>query len=176
MKLLITTLALFGVLATAILASQTVYAQGALSEAHVERIRQNCVSAQTTLLRIHTNDTLLRVNRGQLYELISTKLMAPLNSRIALGRFEGLQLAATTIDYDRQREIFTADYLQYDDAMTRAIKINCTERPSEFYETLQLARERRYKLHEDTKALTVLLESYKGEFESFAGKFDGGSQ
>lgn len=176
MKHVIAILAILGVSTAAIFASQAAHAQEALSEAQLEHIRQNCVTAQTTLGRVHTSDALLRVNRGQLYELISTKLMAPLNSRIALARFEGLKLAATTIEYDRQRDIFIASYKQYDDAISRTLRVNCTEKPLEFYQSLQDAREKRQKLHEDTEALTALLEAYRAEFESFAGEFEEAAQ
>jgi hypothetical protein len=171
MKHFIAILAILGVCTAAIFASQAAHAQGALSDDEIEHIRQNCVNAQTTLGRIHASDALLRVNRGQLYELISTKLMAPLNSRIALGRFEGLKLAATTIEYDREREVFTTSYKEYDDAISHTLKIDCKEKPIEFYQSLQTAREKRQKVHQDTEALTALLEAYRAEFESFANDF-----
>lgn len=161
-----------GVLITTACAAQSVQAQTTLSEAHKERIRQNCVTAQTALTQLHASDGLLRYNRGRLYELISTKLMAPLNSRIALGRFGGLKLAAITIEYDRQRNVFAASYKDYEESMSRILRIKCTENPVEFYEGVRSTREKRQRLHGDTETLTTLLKEYKTEFEKFAEEFE----
>lgn len=157
-------------------ASQAAHAQAALPEAQIEQIRGNCVTAQSTLTRIHASDGLLRVNSGRLYEIFSTKLMAPLNSRIALGRHGGLKLSAITIEYDRQLDIFRSSYIQYEDTMSKTRKIDCVEKPVEFYESIQLTREQRQKLHEDSETLVSLLESYRAEFEIFAKEFDGASE
>lgn len=165
------TFACIGVLVGAVLVAQSVQAQTTLSEAHIARIRQNCVTSQTTLTQLHASDALLRVNRGRLYELISTKLMAPLNGRIALGRFGGLKLAATTIEYDRQRDVFWASYKDYEETMSRTLRVNCAENPVEFYEAVRATREKRQRLHEDTETLTALLKEYKSEFEKFAKDF-----
>ena len=150
-----------------------VQAQTSLSEEHLQRIRQNCVSAQATLYRLHASDALLRVNHGKLYENISTKLMAPLNSRIALNRQQGLKLAATTLEYDRQIDIFRADYRAYEEAMSDLLDSNCSENPNDFYTGVLDTREKRQRLHNDTETLTTLLEAYKTEFEDFARDFNG---
>lgn len=157
-----------GALFLGVAVSQAAYAQSSLSEEHLYRIRQNCVTAQTTLNQLHVSDAGLRNNRGTLYENISTKLMAPLNSRIALSRLEGLKLAATTLEYDRQLAVFRESYRQYEMSMSRTLKVNCTEQPAEFYENVVATREKRAKLHEDNQTLITLLQTYKTEFEVFA--------
>ncbi len=169
-------LAVFGTLLTGFVVSQQAYAQTTLSNEQTERIRQNCVTVQTTLNQLHASDALLRVNRGRLYENISTKLMAPLNSRITLKGLGGLKLTATTVEYDRQTDVFRASYIEYEEAMSRALKFKCTDQPVEFYESILAAREKRQRLHEDTQTLTTLLNAYKTEFEIFAGEFKGDAQ
>ena len=94
--------------------------------------------------------------------------MAPLNSRIALNRLGGLELAATTVEYDRQLDMFRASYKQYEESMSRTMRIDCSGRPAEFYNGIQKTRELRQKLHGDVRALTESLKKYKTEFESFA--------
>ncbi len=144
-----------------------------LSEEHQQSIRQNCVTTQTTLQQLHASDGVLRVNLGKIYENMSNKLMAPLNSRIALNRQEGLQLAATALEYDRQLDVFRASYKQYEESMSRTLKINCAENPVEFYSNIISTRQKREKLHQDTKTLSALLRDYKGHFENFATKITG---
>ena len=168
--------AVLGTLLGGVALAETARAQASLSEEHIYRIRQNCVTAQTSLRQLHASDALLRVNRGQLYELISTKLMAPLNSRITLSRLGGLKLTATTLEYDRQIDVFRESYKQYEESMSRTLKINCVDQPVEFYDSVTATREKREKLHEDTKTLTILLQAYKTEFDSFAKEFKENTQ
>lgn len=164
-------LVMCGVLMGGAVVPQAAYAQTSLPEEQIERISRNCVTVQTMLSRLHASDALLRVNRGRLYENISTKLMAPLNSRIALSRLEGLKLTATTLEYDRQIDVFRASYIAYEEAMSHTLKINCAEKPVEFYESIVSTREKRQRLHADTETLTTLIEAYKAEFEAFAEEF-----
>lgn len=166
------TLGLIGVFLATALAAQSVNAQTSLPESQVENIRQNCVTAQTTLSQLHVSDALLRVNRGTLYENISTKLMAQLNSRIALNRLEGIRMSSITLEYDRQREIFRTSYIRYEESMSNTLKINCAEKPVEFYESVELTRQQRNALHESTLAITALLSDYKTAFEDFAKGFE----
>src|SRR5688572_262917 len=105
-----------------------------MTEAHIARIRDNCVDAQSTLRQLHASDALLRVNRGQLYESISTKLMAPLNSRISLNRLDGVNLVSIATTYEGQLTYFRQSYQQYEEAMSRTLKINCTNQPVVFYD------------------------------------------
>ena len=147
-----------------------------MTEAHIERIRSNCVEAQTTLAQLHASDALLRVNRGQLYESISTKLMAPLNSRIALNRLDSLTLPAIASQYDQQLVSFRLNYQQYEEAMSRTLKVNCAKQPVAFYDSVAETRGKREKTHESATKLHQTIEAYKAEFERFAQSFREESQ
>jgi hypothetical protein len=144
-----------------------------MTEAHIERIRANCVDAQSTLSQLHASDALLRVNRGQLYESISTKLMAPMNSRIALNRLDGTTLISLAARYESQLTEFRSDYRLYEEAMSRTLKINCTNQPVAFYDSVGDAREKRKKVHGATSALHGTIREYKNEFAVFAEQFEG---
>jgi hypothetical protein len=178
MNRFLTLLAVCGMLLVAAMAGQAASAQTnePLSEDHINRIRQNCVNAKTTLDRLHVSDALLRYDRGKLYEQISTKLMAPLNSRIAINRLEGLKLTALSLEYDNTLDDFRASYQQYDEAMTQALAIDCASKPAEFYESVANTREKRQKLHSHTLSLNNLLQSYKNEFEAFVKKTEGAAK
>ena len=152
---------------------QTVAAQAEppMTEEKIEHIRQNCVSAQASLNQLHASDALLRVNQGLRYQLISDKLMAPLNSRITLNRLGGLEMSATTLEYDRQFRIFSNDYQDYEETMWRMLQTKCTNQPVTFYDQLKSTREKRQKVHADTVELNRLLALYKTQFEDFAKEF-----
>lgn len=144
-------------------------------EEHIARIRSNCVEAQSTLNRLHTSDALLRVNRGQLYELISTKLMAPFNSRVALNRLDGTELTAAAVNYERELIAFRANYKLYEESMSRALKINCVNQPVAFYDNVGDARSKRKAVHASTVKLNDLIEKYRDQFEALAKTLPEGS-
>ena len=147
-----------------------VYAQsdGLMTEEHIARIRSNCIEAQSTLSQLHTSDALLRVNRGQLYESISTKLMTPFNSRATLNRFDVTKLSSAAADYERELMAFRANYKSYEEAMSQALKINCTNQPVAFYDNVNDARAKRLVVHENTVNLKNIIQRYKEEFEALA--------
>lgn len=174
MKRFGTLLAFCGAVLVTIAAAQGVAAQTTLSDDHLERIRQNCVAAQSTLDRIHVNDALNR-NYGSRYEQISLRLMARFNSLVALDRLDGLELSAITLRYDDQFRTFRASYIEYERSMARTLQINCVNQPAEFHASVQVARELRQKLHQDVVTLTDLLKEYKAEFEDFAREIEGSS-
>lgn len=139
-----------------------------MTEAHIQRIRNNCVEAQSTLNQLHASDGLLRVNRGQLYESMSTKLMAPLNSRITLNKLNGATLVTITATYETQLEDFRVKYQQYEEAMSKTLKMNCKNQPVAFYDSVGDTREKRRLVHDSTLTLQATIQNYKNEFEAFA--------
>lgn len=139
-----------------------------LSDAHEARIREKCPFAKTTLRQLHTSDTGLRVNRGQLYEAISTKLMATFNSRLTLNRLDGGDLDSIAVTYEKDLREFREDYTAYEQAMTATLDIDCFKRPSDFYYSVANAREKRKELNQTVKNLNAGIVNYKKSFEAFA--------
>lgn len=141
-----------------------------MTEAHIERIRANCIEAQSTLTQLHASDALLRVNRGQLYESISTKLMAPLNGRIILNKLDGSSLVSITAVYEQQLDDFRAKYQQYEESMSKTLKIDCQKQPVAFYDAVGETRSKRKLVNDSTRALQKAIQDYKAAFEAFAKK------
>lgn len=156
------------VLLAGAVASQSVRAQESLPEEQLKLIRQNCVRAQSSLHQLRVTDAGIRNSRGSLYEVISTKLMAPLNGRIAYNRLGGLKLTATAMEYDKRFTSFQNSYRAYVDAISQIIDMNCQDQPVAFYNGVASARDKRHKLHDDVVALNALLQTYKNDFEDFA--------
>lgn len=142
-----------------------------MTEAHIERIRNSCVEAQTTLSQLHASDALLRVNRGRLYESISTKLMTPFNSRIALNNRNSLTLPAITSRYEQELAAFRQNYQTYEEAMSRTLKIDCKKQPVAFYDSVAETRTKRQQTHQSVLKLRQTIQDYKVEFEVFARTF-----
>jgi hypothetical protein len=137
-----------------------------MTEAHIAKIRSNCVEAQSILNQLHTSDALLRVNQGQVYELISTKLMAPFNGRVALNKLDATKLIAVSSDYDRELMAFRANYKLYEESMSRTLKFNCTNQPVAFYDSVGETRAKRKIVYNNTLNLKTYIQKYKAEFDA----------
>jgi len=137
-----------------------------MTEAHIAKIRSNCVEAQSTLNQLHTSDALLRVNQGQLYELISTKLMAPFNARVALNKMDASKLLTASNNYDQELAAFRANYKLYEEAMSRTLKINCLNEPVAFYDSVTETRAKRKTVHSNVVNLSTDIQDYKAEFNA----------
>lgn len=145
--------------------------QTTMTDEHIQRIVANCSQATRTLTQLHASDTLLRVNRGQLYELVSTRLMARLNSRLSLNRLDGSKLVSVAAAYDKALTNFRSRYDTYEDQLSVAIAIDCTKRPVAFYDAVTKARELRALVHVATTDLTKYTNEYGQEFALFRENF-----
>lgn len=143
-----------------------------MTDAHIERIRANCVDAQATLFQLHASDAGLRVNRGQIYESISTKLMAPFNIRLVLNRIDAANLVTTAAQYERQLQAFRDQYQQYDIAMNAIIRMNCVKQPVAFYDGVVDARKKRQQTHEATVELQKTIKKYGDEVDALSKNFE----
>jgi len=148
--------------------------QAPMTEAHIARIRSNCIDAQATLNRLHTSDALQRVNQGQLYESISTKLMAPFNSRVALARLDGVTLVSLATTYDQQLAAFRTNYQQYEEGISSLLNMNCTNQPVAFYDAVADVRTKRQIVHDNVVSLQKTVQDYQNAFEDFAKRFETG--
>lgn len=131
-----------------------------LTDRQVDVIRQNCGQAQQILLRLQRNEAAARVNRGRGYES-TLRLMASLNSRVALNKINAPNLTATTSQVESKFEAFRADYIAYDDQLEIVLKLRCSEQPVTFYDELTLAREARAKVAKDVRDIDGLLDQYQ---------------
>lgn len=134
-----------------------------LTDDQIAAIRTNCLGVQSTLHRLHSNDGLARYNLAQQYNIISTKLMAPMNSRVALSKLDGVALLQTTVDFDTQYSQFDTTYQQYETTLQRALKMNCKEQPVAFFDTVSLARGHRAEVRATLDKINELLGKYRGQ-------------
>lgn len=157
---------------SAVLVADHVYAEdGTITDLQLVQIRSRCKEVQATLSRVHANDALLRVNRGQLYERLSTKLMVPLNSRIALNRLDGSSLLTITSSYEKHLGEFRLNYQAYEEQLSETMKVDCVKQPAKFYESLQVAREKRQTVYESAQSLAKDIAEYKQAFTEFAKSY-----
>ena len=162
-------IALFAMTLLLVMTGSVVNAESAttLTDTQIKLIKSNCLSAESILGRIHVSDALMRVNMGQQYESISTKLMAPLNSRISLNQLDGVDLAKTTVAFNSQLDKFRLEYKTYDQTVSDALNMQCSSRPADFYAQITLARSQRTVVHDSVNTLNDLVKQYASQFDQF---------
>lgn len=138
-----------------------------MSDAQLARVRANCVSAKNTLAQLRASDALLRVNRGQLYLSLSSKLMHRFNDRVSSNNYDISGLQSVTQNYDAMTTSFIADYKNYSEQLSSAIGIDCTKNPSDFYNAVALARTQRSQVHFDITKLNQYVGDYRTVFNVF---------
>ncbi len=142
-----------------------------VTDAQVERIKSSCLSAKNTLNQLRASDALLRVNRGQLYVSMTTKLMTRFNTRAESNGLNAKDLVAVTNSYNAAVNTFTADYKAYEEQLSSALRIDCTKEPVTFYDAVASARIKRAQVHTDVLAVHQLIDQYTSTFDAFSLNF-----
>jgi hypothetical protein len=137
----------------------------------VSDILAGCVSAKSTLSQLHASDALLRVNRGQIYESLSTKLMTRFNVRVANNNLNNTSLVSVTDDYDKTLDDFRMDYNTYEVRLAAAINTDCQKQPIQFYNAVASARQQRSKVHSDIKKLNQYIDQYQKALDRFESDY-----
>jgi hypothetical protein len=157
-----------------VLSSSVVMAQSAtsLTDDQKQQIITGCVSVKNSLTQLHASDALLRVNRGQVYESMSSKLMDRFNDRLGSNSLDNKAMLTVTASYRTQLATFRADYISYEQKVSAALSIDCTSKPTEFYNTIEEARTLRAAVHSDVLKLHQFIDDYRSSVGDFLLNFE----
>lgn len=144
---------------------------GPITTDQIQLIKNNCISAKNTLSQLHSSDALLRVNMGQSYESMSTKLMVRFNNRLANNNIPNANLVSAADNFDLILDTFRLDYIAYEEQLAIAMKIDCQKQPVSFYDAVSSARSKRELVHSDINRLNQSLSQYKSELEIFEDEY-----
>ncbi|HEY8992986.1 MAG TPA: hypothetical protein VIM37_04025 [Candidatus Microsaccharimonas sp.] len=167
-------LVVFGLIAVALLpffAIQNSHAED-LSSDQTGRIQANCLSIKGSLNQLHASDALLRVNRGQIYESVGTKLMSSFNSRLSNNSLDNKGLVVVTNQYQTALTTFRSDYQAYEQQLSATIRIDCSKEPTNFHNALLDARVKRDIVHTDVTHLNQYIDDYRSAVNDFMINFD----
>ncbi len=139
----------------------------ALTTEQIEKIKNSCLVTKNTLNQLHASDALLRVNRGQLYEALATKLMDGFNGRVSNNNLNNSGLVSVTNSYETALNAFRNDYIEYEEQLSAAIDIDCSKQPVEFYDSVASARTKRNKVHDDIVNLHNYIDKYSEAVKQF---------
>lgn len=158
---------------TVVAASFPVAAQEStpLTDEHIAHIKNNCPTAIATLGQLHANDGPVFVNRNQAYFSISDKLIARLNSRLALNRFDTTPLAKVASEYNSALAEFRTSFKRYDDSMKSVTRMNCVKQPAQFYDDIAEARDLRGNVNQAIKKLHAKINDYRDAINTFEEKY-----
>lgn len=178
MKSLIRSLAFCLVIASFVVSMRPVQAQEAniTPQTTVDRLQERCDTVEATIRRLHTTDSLLRVNTGQVYNDISANLIAKLNGRLAINRIDSTELVEIANQFEQARAIFSSNYNSYEESIASLTKINCKNNTAEYYAQLLEARENRQKLAVSVEDLNNLVSDYRVAVEKLQGDLKKNNQ
>jgi hypothetical protein len=142
-----------------------------LSEEQRRQIVVKCTSIKASLRQLHRSDASLRVNRGQLYEFIGTKLMARLNGRIVANRLDGGDLVASAARYDTALVNFRTVYQNYEEGLSATLRIDCVQQPEDFYYSVADIRKRRLEVYQRVTDINRYIDEYYEAFGQFSEDF-----
>lgn len=165
-----TRLLILGLISASLLsltALRPVAAETVLTSEQRQRIVANCQSIKTTLNQLHASDALLRVNRGQIYEAMSSRLMDNFNARLSNNGQDIKGLLVVTNGYKTALTNFRNDYQSYERQLSSLIRTDCSSDPSGFHSALEEARSKRKQVHSDV----IKLRQYISDYRSAANDF-----
>jgi hypothetical protein len=142
-----------------------------LSSDQMTRIQVNCLSIKGSLNQLQASDALLRVNRGQIYESMGTKLMDSFNSRLANNGLDNKGLVSVGGEYQSALTTFRTDYQVYAQQLAAVIRIDCTKDPTSFHIALEDARTKRSTVHSDVTHLNQYIDDYRSAVNDFMLNF-----
>jgi hypothetical protein len=147
-----------------------------LSDRQIQVIKANCLNAQNLMQQLQRTEAVTRVNRGRAYESVS-RLFVALNSRIALNKLSSPGLTAITAEMDKRFSSFKQNYSQYEETLAATAKLQCSDQPVTFYDSLTNARELRAKVAADIKSINESMDAYqRGVDELRSNISDGDTQ
>lgn len=150
----------------------------ALTDQQIAQISSNCLTTKNTLSQLHASDALLRVNRGQIYESMYTKLMDRFNTRVDANKFNHDDLSNTAQQYSSALDGFRTNYQAYEEQLAKTLDIDCTKQPTQFYDSVILARIKRDQVHAEVLKLNQYIDQYQlalDQFEQMYSQSFGGA-
>jgi len=147
-----------------------------LSPEQIKLVKLNCISAKSSLTQLHASDALLRVNRGQVYESMASKLMDNFNTRLNNNSLDSKAMTTVTSNYRTALNTFRSDYIAYEEKLSAALRVDCNAQPNTFYATVQDARKLRDTVHQDVARLHRLIDDYRSSVGDFLLNYERLSQ
>ena len=143
---------------------------GAITEAQETAIIENCSDIKESLKKVQKDDSKTRVYLGGYYEAILTRFITPLNIRLVENNLSSAKLIENQNEFVADKSLFADDFIVYQKNLEDLVSIDCKEEPEEFYEKLDIVRQKRAVMVQDTLKIRSLLTSHVRLVEGLKGK------
>lgn len=162
---------LASIFAVSLGASVAVSAQSAsdITSDKLDLIKNRCSSSQLALQQIEKRDAVSRINRGRAYDQMLRQVSA-LNSRFTYNKVSTPDLIQITSDLQSAVDTFRASYDKYDTDISDALKIDCKQKPADYYNTILKARDDRSSVGNKVNTITDLITQYRSAIVSYQDK------
>jgi LPS O-antigen subunit length determinant protein (WzzB/FepE family) len=141
-------------------ASAVVSAQTDLSSELLDTIRSRCSNSQFALQQIEKRDAVSRINRGRAYDQMLRQVSA-MNSRFAYNKVSSPDLIQITTSLQQGVDTFRAGYDRYDTDISDALKVNCKDKPADYYSVIVKARADRTAVGDQVNGINDLMKQYR---------------
>ena len=142
----------------------------AISKVQEDAISKNCESIKESLKNVQRSDSKTRVYLGSYYETILTKYITPLNVRLVENNLSNAELVENQNDFATAKTTFANDFTKYQQLLEELIAVDCKNRPAEFYEKLDVVRQRRKTMEQDVLELRSLISKHVKLINGLKGK------
>lgn len=149
------------VLATSLIASP-VFAdeKTQISETKKKAIATNCESIKEKLNDLQHEDAKARVYLGRYYETIQSKFITPLNVRLVENTLSSDSFVTNQNKFNKQRSNYMVEFIESQKALDDLIATDCKNHPEEFYNKLEIAREKRKTVAADVEEIRSLIKEH----------------
>jgi len=133
----------------------------AISEDQAGVISMTCGSVQLQLKNLQKTDSRVRVFLGSKYEFALTNLMTNLNLRLIRNNRPSSLLAASQSTFSNERDFFKTAFTDYSKSLDALLSINCRLNPYDFYNQLEITREKREIVRQSCLRLKDVLSDHR---------------
>ncbi|HSX27914.1 MAG TPA: hypothetical protein VLF60_00510 [Candidatus Saccharimonadales bacterium] len=147
-----------------------------LSSDQLNQIKQGCRQVQVSLRSLQKRDTVLRINRGRLYDM-TLRQTGAFVSRLDANKVEDPTIKQLDSNIRAEYQHFIADYDHYGDSLNTTVTIDCEAKPQEFYAALVQAADQRKTVGKDVSTIKQEIEQYITELGKLRDQlFPGAAQ
>jgi hypothetical protein len=158
---------LAGVFVVAFSASVAASAQSAdITSDKLDLIKSRCTNSQFALQQIEKRDAVSRINRGRAYDQMLRQVSA-FNSRFAYNKISSPDLIDITAQLQDAVDAFRSSYDRYDTDITDALKIDCKQKPADYYNVILKARDDRSAVGNQVTKIVDLMGQYRSAIEKY---------
>lgn len=122
-------------------------------------VQAGCHASQNSLRTLQRRDTVLRINRGRLYDL-TLRQTGAFVARLDVHKIDAPAIKAADAEMRAEFLRFKENYDKYADNLEQAIAIDCQQKPQEFYDLVAKAVDDRKAVARDVTAIKEQMSTY----------------